>query len=344
MSEPVLRDAGPDDDEAIAALIGEAFPGNPKSRVDVLRWQYRENPFGETVSRVWDEDGRIVAHYSAFPMPYLLDSRPAVAGNAVDAAVAPSHQGQRLFTPLARALYEGCAAAGMPVAVCYASNPIAMQGVARAGVEWQPRLRTLVLAVDDAWLARRFHLPAALGGLVRRTAFGLRRGPVAEEVRALPDGIDGLWAHVRRDVEGGVENGVERGEAWCRWRYEASPIGGYRYVALQRGATLAGLAVVLEREDFGGRFAYLLELQAIDAGAARAVLRGVADFEGISGIATVAVDGGPLHRLATRAGMRTLPKRLEPKGGAWYGLVATDGERRTLDIPWHVGWGDMDHL
>jgi predicted N-acetyltransferase YhbS len=341
MSEPVLRPAGPEDDEAIAALIGEAFPGNPKSRVDVLRWQYRANPFGETVSRVWDEDGRIVAHYSAFPMPYLLDGRPAIAGNAVDAAVAPSHQGRRLFTPLARALYEGCAAAGMPVAVCYASNPVAMKGVARAGVEWQPRLRTLVLAVDDAWLARRFHLPAALGGLVRRTAFGLRRGSAAEEVGALPDGIDGLWAHVRAT---GIGNGVDRGEAWCHWRYAASPVGGYRYVALRRGHDLVGLAVVLEREDFGGRFAYLLELQAADADAGRAVLRAVAGMAGISGVATVAVDGGPLHRLATAAGMRTLPKRLEPKGGAWYGLVDTTGGERDVSAPWHVGWGDMDHL
>ena len=39
MSEPVLREATPDDDEAVAALIGEAFPGNPKAAVEVLRWQ-----------------------------------------------------------------------------------------------------------------------------------------------------------------------------------------------------------------------------------------------------------------------------------------------------------------
>ena len=101
---------------------------------------------------------------------------------------------------------------------------------------------------------------------------------------------------------------------------------------------------MLEREDFGGRFGYLLELQAVDVDAARSVLRAVASFEGISGIATVAVDGGPLHRLATSAGMRTLPRRLEPKGGAWYGLVDTTGGGRALDVPWHVGWGDMDHL
>jgi hypothetical protein len=336
VGEPLLREATADDDEAVAALIGEAFPGNPKASLDVLRWQYRANPFGRTVGRVWEDEGRIVAHYAAFPMPYLLDGAPAVGANAVDAAVAPSHQGRRLFTPMATALYEGCALAGMPVAVCYASNPIAMQGVARAGVDWRPRLRTLVLAVDDAWLRRRFHLP---GGLVRRVAFGLGRGPAGEEVDGLPVGIDGLWAQVRREVR----NGVDRGEAWCRWRYEASPVGGYRYVEVRRGGALVGLAVVLVKDDFGGRFACLLELQAADADAGRSVLRAVAAVDGISGVATVAVEGGPLHRLATASGLRTLPRRLEPKGGAWYGLVDTVAGR-PLTGPWHVGWGDMDHL
>jgi predicted N-acetyltransferase YhbS len=342
MTDPVLRVAGPEDDEAVAALIGEAFPGNPKARLDVLRWQYRDNPFGSTVSRVWDDGGRIVAHYSAFPMPYLLDGSGARAGNAVDAAVAPSHQGRRLFTPLAQALYDGCAEAGLPVAVCYASNPIAMQGVARAGVVWQPRLRTLVLAVDDAWLGRRFHVPGAVGGVVRRVAFGLGSGPAGEDVDALPDGIDGLWSAVVR--AGGIGNGVDRGEAWCRWRYGTSPLGPYRYVTVRRGGILAALAVVVVRQDFGGRFAYLLELQARDTDAARSALRAVAATDGISGVATVAVDGGPLHRLAADAGMRTLPRRLEPKGGAWYGLVDTTGGGRSLAAPWHVGWGDMDHL
>lgn len=342
MTEPVLREAGSGDDAAIAGLIGEAFPGNPKAGLGVLRWQYRDNPFGTTSSWVWEEGDRVVAHYSAYPVPYLLDGAPAVAGNAVDAAVAPSHQGRRLFTPLARALYEDCAVKGMPVAVCYASNPIAMKGVARAGVEWQPRLRTLVLAVDDAWLGRRFHVPAAVGGAVRRVVFGLGRGPAGEAVDGPPDGIEDLW---RRTVRaGGIRNGINRGDAWFRWRYGASPLGPYHQVAVRRGGVLAAAAVTTVREDFGGRFAYLLELQADDADAARAALRTVAAIDGISGVATVAVERGPLHRLATAAGMRTLPHRLEPKGGAWYGLVDTTGGDRRLDAPWHVGWGDMDHL
>src|SRR5439155_898610 len=160
-----------------------AFPANPKARLDVLRWQYRANPFGETVGYVHEDDGRVVSHYSAFPMPYLLDGERVTAGNAVDAAVAPSHQGRRLFTPLAHALYVGCEAQGMALEVCYATNPVAMRGVARAGVTWLPPLRLL-----------------ALPRLPRRA-----RG---EEVAAPPSDVDQLWSSMA------VRNGVHRGSQW----------------------------------------------------------------------------------------------------------------------------------
>jgi hypothetical protein len=343
VSEPVLRQATPADDAAIAACIGESFPDNPKSRLDVLVWQYRDNPFGASPSWVWDDGGRIVGHYTAYPMPYLIDGVTSRAGNAVDAAIAPSHQGRRLFTPLAEALYRDCAAHDIPLAICYASNPVAMRGVANAGVHWMPRLRTVVLAADDAWLGRRFHVPASVGGVVRRAAFGLGRGTTADEVDGLPDEIDALWQHSVRS--GPVRNGIDRGEAWWRWRYERSPLGPYRYFAVRRGDALAGAACVTVRDDFGGRFAYLLEFMAVDGDAGRALLRAITStIEGISGVATIAVDKGPLHRLAKDAGMRTLPQRLEPKG-AWFGFVSTTGGHAHLvHSSWHIGWGDLDHL
>lgn len=229
-----LRLATPDDDDAIAACIGAAFPSNPKARPDVLRWQYRSNPFGETVGWVHEDDGRVVAHYSAFPMPYLLDGERVVAGNAVDAAVVPSHQGQRLFTPMATALYEACATQGFALEVCYATNPVAMRGVARAGVAWLPPLR--VLARPNAPMRRT-------GG---------------QEVDAPPPHVDEVWRTM------GVRNGVDRGAAWWQWRYADSPLHRYRYV----GSSGAAMVVLVR-----GRLGFVLELIADGPKAARDVLR-----------------------------------------------------------------------
>ncbi len=300
---------------------------------------------------MYDDGGRIIGHYANYPVPCLLDGVASVAGVAVDAAVSPDYQGRRMMRPLNEALYRDSATKGMRVSLAYPSNPFAVKGIRSAGWLEVARLRTLVLAVDDAWLARRFHVPRPVAAAVRRLGFGSARGPRGEEVGAPPRGLDDLWAATVAD--GAVRNGIIRDAAWWQWRYADSPMSTYRYFEVRRGGRLAAAAAVVEREDFGGRFAYLLELQALDADAARQVVRAVAgSVRDVAGIATVAVDRGPLHRLARSAGLRTLPQRLEPKG-LWFGFVdnaKTAGAPQSsttahlAEQPWHIGWGDLDHL
>jgi hypothetical protein len=339
---PTLREATPADEPGIQACLEESFPDNPKADATIRHWQYH-NPFGDLSAWVYDDDGRIVGHYANYPVPVLLDGEAAVAGVAVDAAVSPSHQGRRLMKPLNRALYEHSATRGMRVSLAYPSNPIAVAGIRSAGWLEVARLRTLVLAVDGAWVAKRFKVPGFVGSAVRAVGFRVGRGDEGSELGGPPPGLDGLWAHTVTSA--GIRNGIIRDAAWWQWRYADSPMSAYRYFEVRRGNELAGAAAVVVRDDFGGRFAYLLELQAVDGRAARGVVKAVVDnVRDISGIATVAVDGGPLHTLAKSAGLRTLPRKLEPKG-LWFGFVDNDGTTADLaSQPWHIGWGDLDHL
>lgn len=342
MSEPILREATPDDDEKIRAFLAEIWEDNPKAQPEVHRWQYH-NPFGELSAWVWDDGGRIVGHYANYPVPCLLDGEPSTAGVAVDAAMATELQGKRMFRPLSEALYADSATKGMRVSLAYPSNPIAVKGIRSAGWMEVARLRTLVLAVDDGWLARRFHVPRPIASMVRAAGFRTGKGPAGDEVSGPPAGLDDLWAATVRN--GGIRNGIIRDAAWWRWRYADSPMSTYRYFEARRDGRLVGAAAVALRDDFGGRFGYLLELQATDRDAARQVVRAVTgNLRDVSGIATVAVDRGPLHRLATSAGLRTLPRKLEPKG-LWFGYVDNDGTTSHLrEAPWAIGWGDLDHL
>lgn len=341
-SQPVLREARPGDEAGIDACLAESFPDNPKARREIRHWQYH-NPFGELCAWVYEDDGRIVGHYANYPVPCLLDGRVSRAGVAVDAAVSPDYQGRRMMRPLNEALYADSVAKGMRVSLAYPSNPIAVKGIRSAGWLEVARLRTLVLAVDDGWMAKRFHVPRAAASAIRVAAFRTGRGPAGDEVGAPPEGLDGLWAATLQAND--IRNGIIRDAAWWRWRYADSPMSAYRYFEARRGRELVGAAAVVVREDFGGRFAYLLELEAVDRDAGRAVLRAVTgNLRDVSGVATVAVDRGPLHRLATSAGLRTLPQRLEPKG-LWFGFVDNDGTTAHLtQQPWHIVWGDLDHL
>lgn len=342
LREPVLREARPEDAEGIRACLVESFPDNPKAKPEILSWQYH-NPFGQLSQWVYDDGGRIVGHYANYPVPCLLDGVRSTAGVAVDAAVSPDYQGRRMMRPLNEALYADSAAKGMRVSLAYPSNPIAVKGIRSAGWLEVARLRTLVLAVDDGWLAQRFHVPRPVARAVRAAGFRTGRGPAGTEVDAPPDGLDALWASTVK--AGNLRNGIIRDAAWWRWRYADSPMSAYQYFEARRDRQLVGAAAVVVRDDFGGRFAYLLELMAADRDGARQVLRAVTEsVRDISGVATVAVDRGSLHRLATSAGLRTLPRRLEPKG-LWFGFVDNDGTTAHLTTqPWAIQWGDLDHL
>jgi GNAT superfamily N-acetyltransferase len=343
----VLRAAGPEEDAGIRAVIGEAFPDNPKRRAEITRWQYWDNPFGSTRAWVWDDGGRIVATYIGYPLPVLLAGRPSTAAIGVDAAVLPSHQGRGLFVPLSRALYDDCGAHGMPVTICY-PNANSTAGISKAG--WRPvaRLRTHVLALDDAWLAERFSVPRPVARLARAGAFRVRPAGelVAQEVAGPPEDLDALWAQVAPTVT----YGVVRDGAWWRWRYAAHPDAPYRCYEVRRGGVLVGAAVTLAREAFGGTFLHVLELLTVEVEAARALTRAIAaGAGGAVGAALVAVPGSGLDRLAPRAGFRRLPQRLEPKP-LMFGAVPNAGVPAgsavpdPAAVPWSVAWGDLDHL
>lgn len=341
MSDLVLRRSGPQEDAEIRSVLATSFPDNPKTRADVLAWQYWRNPFGETCSWVWEDAGQVVAHYAAYPVPVTLGGRRTLAGVGVDASVAPSHQGRRLWTPLAKAVYADAAEHGMPITMCF-PNVASTSGATKAGMEPVARLRTLVTAYDDDWLAERFRLPRPAARAVRSLAFRLAgSGLVAREVDRVPDDLDRLWDRVAPTVA----HGVVRDAAWWRWRYADHPDAPYRVVEVRRGGELVGAAVTLVRDAFGGRFLNVLELLTVDVEAGRALAAAVRDGAGDAvGAALLAVPGSQLESLATRSGFRRLPARLEPKP-VLFGVVRNDSSTPPPDsVAWSVAWGDLDHI
>lgn len=321
--------------------MAESFPDNPKTGREILAWQYWDNPFGPTCSWVWEDAGDIVAHYAAYCVPITLNGQRALAGIGVDAAVAPSHQGRRLWAPLARAVYDDCARHGVPITMCY-PNPASAAGALRAGMEPVCNLRTLVMPYDDRWLAARFRLPVAAARAARSTVFRIAPSPLAaKEVTQLPKDLDQLWAQVAPNVS----NGIVRNEQWWRWRYAAHPHQPYRLFEVRRGGALVGAAATLERNSFGGRFLNVLEFLTADVHAARALSTALRASAGDTvGAALVAVPGSPLESIAARAGFRKLPPRLEPKP-LLFGVVRNDPS--VVDpttVAWSVAWGDLDHI
>jgi Acetyltransferase (GNAT) domain len=339
-----LRPAGFDDDAEMRALNGVAFAANPKERADITRWQWWDNPFGPTLAWVWEDDGRIVAQYVAYAVPGRLAGQDATLTIGVDAAIAPSHQGRRLFTPLSEALYADAVARDLPL-IAY-PNEQSVRGISRAGWQEVATLGVHVLPLDDRWLAGRVHLPRPVVAVARRLALRApapRRAMRTEVIESVPEGVDDLWA--RSALPDG--SGIARHGAWWRWRYDQHPDQPYRYItASDASGQLRGIAAVRTREDLGGRFHCLLELLVDGPDAARSIVRSVADgaLGPADGIALTAVPGSPLAGYATTAGLRRLPARVLPRP-IHFGAVP---HPRLLPDPsalrWSTSWGDLDHI
>lgn len=339
-----LRAAGPDDDEALRTLNESAFASNPKARPEVTRWQWWENPFGPTLAWVWEDDGRIVAQYVAYSVPGRLDGNDATLTIGVDAAIAPTHQGRRLFTPLSEALYADAVARDLPL-IAY-PNERSVRGIARAGWQEVAALGVHVLPLDDRWLADRLHLPRPVVTATRRLALRTpspRRPMTTAVVASAPESVDSLWP--RAAPPGG--SGIARHSRWWRWRYDQHPDHPYRCItATDPAGQLCGVAAVRTRDDLGGRFHCLLELLVDGPDAARSIVQAIVDgaVGPADGIALTAVPGSPLAAHASAAGLRRLPARLLPRP-IHFGAVP---HPRLLPDPaslrWSTSWGDLDHI
>lgn len=343
MNGPMLRLAGPEDDAGIRALLAAAYPANPKADEAVMRWQYWDNPFGRTRAWIWEQDGAVIAHWAAVPVPLVLDGDPASGVKTADAATHPDHRRRGLFGTLALRYMEDLRQAGVPAVLTH-PNPDSTPGVAGSGAVLVERVPAFVRAIDDAWLAERFRLPRPAARALRGVAFpgaGAAGAASGAAVDGVPRDVDELWART------GERWGVRRDAAWWRWRYEARPGAAYRFAEVRRGDALVAAGALGVREAFGGRFGYVMEFLAADEDAARALtatLTELARADGAAGLALIATSWSRAASLARAAGFRKLPRRLEPNPLRF--LVAEPGgnSTRLARQRWSAAWGDLDHV
>lgn len=340
MSDLHLRPADPDDSEALAGLLDRVFPDNPKADPAVLRWQFWDNPAGRAASWVFeDADGRLVSHFAVLPVRARLDGRPITAAKPADAATLPEHRGQGLMGRAARAVFEECRERDIPVTICL-PNPQARGALRKIGMVEVAPVRAYVAPLDDGWLADRFGLPRMVAAGLRRAAFRLPDPGSARRVDRPPEGLDDLWAVTEQEVP----NGIVHDARWWEWRYARRPSGDYRYYERRDADTLVAAATTTVRESFGGRFVHVLDVQARDGPSAREVLgRALRDDEA-DGAATIGLPGTRVARLVGSAGLRRLPRVLEPNEQI-LGLMHNDPDVGDLsDRRWSVAWTDLDHL
>lgn len=318
-------------------LLRDTFPGSVKGD-DVIRWQYRENPFGETLAYAWEADGEIVCHSARLPVPATIDGRPVMCAYGVDAATATVYRRRGLYEQLRAALHDECCRRGIVATLLFLGEP--SQAVPRVDVRRGVPLRIHVLALDAGWLGDLVRLPREI---VRR----LVRLPHEEtavraaETKSVPHGIDELWSLVghRQLIS------VVKDERWWRWRFAASPRYSYRYFEVRERDRLTGAAVTTSRPVAGRNVVHVLELLSRTDDDARTLVGTIARSAGDAGaVAFLATAGSHASRTARAAGLRLVPRRLE-RSPHWLGVWDTCANApSSASRVWSATWADADYL
>jgi GNAT acetyltransferase-like protein len=99
----VVRSYQRGDEAAILELFARSF--HIPRTIEHWRWKYQQNPFGAERISLAFVDGRLVGHYSGYPIPFRLDGTEIVAHQIGDTMTDPSvrHMGRGPTSVLGRA-------------------------------------------------------------------------------------------------------------------------------------------------------------------------------------------------------------------------------------------------
>jgi hypothetical protein len=221
------------DEAAILDLFARSFPHAPRS-LEHFDWKYRRNPFGNRrISLAFDGGGKLVGHYSGYPVPFRAHGEDLLAHQIGDTMtdVAVRHIGRGPTTVLGRTalhFYEHFCAG--QVAFNYGFNVANIQKFS---------LRFLRSDRVEPVTYRIAPLLPRIGRAERWL-----RGYSFELVRDTNGEWDALFDRASR----AIPFCVTRNAAYVRWRYLDCPDVPYVVVAIRKWRHLVGWIAFRIRE------------------------------------------------------------------------------------------------
>lgn len=301
-------------------LFDACFTRNGAPRdMDVLRWQYLDNPTGELfVDFAMAAEDRLAAIYASIPVMFRIAGERRLGIQSVDTMTDRDFRGQGLFLSLAKQTYARAADAG--AALVYGTpNGSSAHGFFQR-LEWRDLdpLPFLIRPLRARWVLEKLRLARA-AQLLPELRIPVGRGRArARPVDRFDERFTRLWSELAR----GVGVAVERDARYLGWRL-GKPGEDYRSHIVERGgdggqessilAFVSHCTKLKERSRIG----YIMEAMCTPDGARplRDLLRGaLADMMAQDADVALAwcLPHSPTYAAYLRLGFVPFPRRLWP--------------------------------
>lgn len=226
------------DAAAILDLFARSFPHAPRT-LEHFHWKYRDNPFGGgRISLTFDEENRLVGHYSGYAVPFRTEQGDVLAHQIGDTMtdVSVRHIGRGPTSILGRTalhFYEHFCES--QVAFNYGFNVANIQKFSLRFLR-SDRVEPVTYRVRD--LHAR---PLAPLGRAERWMRGYRFELVCEVTPEWDAFFERVWRDYRFLVR--------RDARYVRWRYFDAPDMKYHIVAIRKWRRLVGWIAFRIRGD-----------------------------------------------------------------------------------------------
>jgi GNAT superfamily N-acetyltransferase len=204
-------------------------------------WKFRDNPDGDPVVAVAEDNGKIVGQYALWPTKLRLGSVVVMGAQSLDTMTHPDYRGQGMFPQLAEACMQYAAGRGIQVLYGF-PNENSFPGFVRK-LDWDCT-GNIPIWVRPLRPSRHHRMPRYLGSLADYGAKLLPKGRIhgLRVEMSLPDSdaIGGLL-EVWRSRSGRCR--VERTYERYMWRFSAKSGMRYRWMCAYDGDSLVAVGV-----------------------------------------------------------------------------------------------------
>lgn len=242
------------------AILSRSFYGDIDiSSQDFLDWQYFQNPWGEVIGYVAEDNkNHIVGQYLVIPMDLCYKGSPLKGSLSLNTLTHPDYSGQGIFTSLARRTYSKCANQGVIMTYGF-PNPNSYNGfVKKLGFADIGSVPLLISPINIESLLRfklgsksaariMGYITSPIRRLLQPRATPYGKGMVIEEASEFGDQYGQFWQSVKEYYT----LMVDRTPEYMNWRYFSIPRRNYKVImAFDENRVIS--FIVIRITEFGG--------------------------------------------------------------------------------------------
>jgi GNAT superfamily N-acetyltransferase len=256
-----IREYKSGDEKGILNLFNEIYTASREE--EYWRWQFMENPWGESVIVVAEEDSKIIGQCTLIPTKIIINDKEILAGHSVDTMISKEYRGKGIYEKMAKKSYELAALKGIEIRVGFPTNE-ALRGllgddISAALVGDIPLLlkpykldNFLSSIIKLKPLAKALALPSTLfiKFIYKEKTMKINKLYIFKEVKEFNEDFDILWDKIK--ISSQIM--TKRDSEFLNWRIKNHPKNHYKTFGAYLEDELMGYMVVkIEERSLRGK-------------------------------------------------------------------------------------------